>query len=137
MSRLEGVPYEQRPSMPAPPTMASYAAYCGPPTSQYPVKSQPPFATYQQPQVRDPVDQAIDMMVRELGFQEQDAKWALKVTDSGEGINVNAAVSLLIREHQNYQRNNNVVPMRTYRSNSLLSSVIASPESMNSVWRWA
>lgn len=137
MSRLEGVPYEQRPPMPAPPTMASYAAYCGPPTSQYPVKSQPPFATYQQPQVRDPVDQAIDMMVRELGFQEQDAKWALKVTDSGEGINVNAAVSLLIREHQNYQRNNNVVPMRTYRSNSLLSSVIASPESMNSVWRWA
>lgn len=77
------------------------------------------------------------MMVRELGFQEQDAKWALKVTDSGEGINANAAVSLLIREHQNYQRNNNVVSMRAYRSNSLLSSVIASPESMNSVWRWA
>ncbi|KAB8209671.1 hypothetical protein BDV34DRAFT_209898 [Aspergillus parasiticus] len=137
MSRLEGVPYEQRPPMPAPPTMASYVAYCGPPTSQYPVKSQPPLTTYQQPQVRDPVDQAIDMMVRELGFQEQDAKWALKVTDSGEGINVNAAVSLLIREHQNYQRNNNVIPMRAYRSNSLLSSVIASPESMNSVWRWA
>ncbi|GAB1197426.1 hypothetical protein APSETT444_006719 [Aspergillus pseudonomiae] len=137
MSRLEGVPYEQRPPMPAPPTMASYVAYCGPSSSQYAVKSRPPLAPYQQPQVRDPVDQAIDMMVRELGFQEEDAKWALKVTDSGEGINANAAVSLLMREHQNYQRNNNVVPMRAYRSNSILSSVIASPESINSVWRWA
>ncbi|KAE8383181.1 hypothetical protein BDV26DRAFT_277390 [Aspergillus bertholletiae] len=136
MSRLEGVPYEQRPPMPAPPTMASYATYCNPPTSQYAVKSRPPLNMYQAPQVRDPVDQAIDMMVRELGFQEEDAKWALKVTDSGEGINVNAAVSLLVREHQNYQRNN-TVSMRAYRSNSLLSSVIASPESMNSVWRWA
>ncbi|KAB8237702.1 uncharacterized protein BDW43DRAFT_297385 [Aspergillus alliaceus] len=131
MSRLESIPYEQRPPLPSPATMESYVARA--PNAQCPPKPLPIY----QPQVRDPVDQAMDMMVRELGFKEDDAKWALKITDTGEGINANAAVSLLLREHQNFQRNDNVVSMRAYRSNSLLSSVISSPESMNSVWRWA
>ncbi|KAE8354755.1 hypothetical protein BDV28DRAFT_155923 [Aspergillus coremiiformis] len=135
MSRLEGLPYEQRPPLPSPAAMASYVAHCAPSATHYLSKSRPPLPIYQS-QVRDPVDQAMDMMVRELGFKEQDAKWALKITDTGEGINANAAVSLLLREHQNFQRNN-VVSTRAYRSNSLLSSVISSPESMNSVWRWA
>jgi hypothetical protein len=89
------------------------------------------------PQVRDPVDQAIDLMVRELGFKEDDVKWALKVTDTGEGINANAAVSLLFRERQKFELQNTVASVPAYRSNSLLSSVIRSPESLNSVWRWA
>lgn len=45
----------------------------------------------------DPVDRAIDIMVRELGFSDSDAKWALRTTDTGEGVNVSAAVTLLLR----------------------------------------
>ncbi|PYH48154.1 uncharacterized protein BP01DRAFT_363326 [Aspergillus saccharolyticus JOP 1030-1] len=88
----------------------------------------------QQPQVRDPTDKAMDLLVRELGFKEEDAKWALKITDSGEGINASAAVSLLTREHRNRQdgRGGTTPP-----SGSLLSSVINSPESRTSGWKWA
>ncbi|KAE8151242.1 hypothetical protein BDV25DRAFT_97640 [Aspergillus avenaceus] len=133
MSRLEGLPYGQPPPpLPTQAMMASYVAQCAP-TSQYAPLPRPPMHMYT-PQVRDPVDQAIDMMVRELGFKEEDVKWALKITDSGEGINANAAVSLLIREHQLSERNN---LLARNRSSSLLSSVISSPESMNSAWRWA
>ncbi|KAL4778566.1 hypothetical protein BJX76DRAFT_366151 [Aspergillus varians] len=62
-----------------------------------------PVSAQRQPQVLDPADQAINVMVNELGFNEEDAKWALKITDNGEGINPNAAVSLLMQEyrHQN------------------------------------
>ena len=50
--------------------------------------------------VLDPVDRAIDMMVRELGFRDTEAKWALRTTDTGEGVDVNAAVNLLVRERE-------------------------------------
>ncbi|RAH66675.1 F-box protein [Aspergillus aculeatinus CBS 121060] len=86
------------------------------------------------PQVQDPTDKALDLLVRELGFKEEDAKWALKITDSGEGINANAAVSLLKREHRNRQEGQG---RRTPPSESLLSSVINSPESRTSGWKWA
>ncbi|KAL2828171.1 hypothetical protein BDW59DRAFT_178882 [Aspergillus cavernicola] len=97
-----------------------------------------------QPQIRDPADQAIDMMVRELGFNEDDAKWALKITDTGEGINPNAAVSLLIHEYQrqNPQRRDNgySVPVQPQR-NSMLSSVMSGQGGLGSGsgsgWRWA
>lgn len=45
----------------------------------------------------DPVDRAIDIIVRELGFPDPEAKWALRTTDTGEGVDVNAAVALLLR----------------------------------------
>ncbi|RAL08347.1 uncharacterized protein BO97DRAFT_354259 [Aspergillus homomorphus CBS 101889] len=88
----------------------------------------------QHPQVCDPTDKAMDMMVRELGFEEEDAKWALKITDSGEGINASAAVSLLMREHRNQRESRGGA---SSPSGSLLSSVINSPESRTSGWKWA
>ncbi|KAF7597340.1 hypothetical protein BBP40_006280 [Aspergillus hancockii] len=136
MSRLDGLPYEHRP-LPSPTMIASYGARCASPAAHYAPKPRPPLPMYHHPQVQDPVDQAIDLMVRELGFKEEDVKWALKITDSGEGINANAAVSLLLRERQKFERQNTVSTLPSYRSNSLLSSVIRSPESLNSVWRWA
>ncbi|PYI29041.1 hypothetical protein BP00DRAFT_349683 [Aspergillus indologenus CBS 114.80] len=89
---------------------------------------------FRHPQVQDPTDKAMDLLVRELGFKEEDAKWALKITDSGEGINASAAVSLLKREHRNRQEGQG---RRTPPSESLLSSVINSPESRTSGWKWA
>lgn len=101
--------------------------------------------------VLDPVDRAIDMIVRELGFNEKDAKWALKTTDTGEGIDTNAAVALLMRERQN-QASHGQTTQRlggkrglfssSFSSSSsrsgqgsLLSSVIS--EESGSGWRWA
>ncbi|OJJ43847.1 hypothetical protein ASPZODRAFT_145784 [Penicilliopsis zonata CBS 506.65] len=50
------------------------------------------------PPVLDPADKAVNLIVQQFGFGEQDARWALKITDTGEQIDVNAAVSLLLRE---------------------------------------
>ncbi|KAK2782085.1 hypothetical protein FQN52_001198 [Onygenales sp. PD_12] len=48
-------------------------------------------------QILDPVDMAMHKMVTELGFNEADAKWALKCTDTGESLDVTAAINLLLR----------------------------------------
>ncbi|PGH11768.1 hypothetical protein AJ79_04669 [Helicocarpus griseus UAMH5409] len=48
-------------------------------------------------QVLDPVDMAMHKMVAELGFSEEDAKWALKCTDTGESLDVAAAINLLLK----------------------------------------
>ncbi|EYE96728.1 uncharacterized protein EURHEDRAFT_376019 [Aspergillus ruber CBS 135680] len=101
--------------------------------------------------VLDPVDRAIDMMVRELGFNEKDAKWALKTTDTGEGIDTNAAVALLMRERQNQA--NNAQSQRPGGKRGLFSSSFSSSSSSKSGqgsllpsviseepgsgWRWA
>ncbi|KAJ5566799.1 hypothetical protein N7535_006105 [Penicillium sp. DV-2018c] len=91
------------------------------------------------PQVLDPVDKAIDMIVNELGFAAEDAKWALKITDTGEGIDARAAVQLLQREWRRNERN----LLRGYGggsgsgSETLLSSVIERQKSQGSGWRWA
>ena len=82
------------------------------------------------PQVLDPVDRAIRMMVQELGFDEGDAKWALKITDTGEGIDADAAVALLYRERLSIGRSQGSNP------GSLISSVMNSGEMKNSGWRW-
>ncbi|KAL4918105.1 hypothetical protein BDW62DRAFT_182376 [Aspergillus aurantiobrunneus] len=123
------------PSTPPPQTNPSHniqIPYCRPPR---------PAITLLQPQVRDPVDQALEMMVGELGFNEDDAKWALKITDTGEGINPNAAMSLLIQEYQRqypqlraagYSTPTPVQP----QMNSILSSVIYRQGSISG-WRWA
>ncbi|KAL3471774.1 hypothetical protein BJX99DRAFT_18850 [Aspergillus californicus] len=159
MNRLAGAPAHPiyRPPLPTIPASIPPLHHSQPPpletrNSQIPYPHSPrPAAAPQhplqsraqprpQPQIRDPADQAIDMMVRDLGFKEEDAKWALKITDTGEGINPNAAVSLLIQEYQrqNPQRHNNgySLPVQPQR-NSILSSVIHSRDAANSGWRWA
>ncbi|OQD61628.1 hypothetical protein PENPOL_c016G06727 [Penicillium polonicum] len=83
------------------------------------------------PQVLDPVDRAIDMMVNELGFSTQDAKWALKITDTGEGIDATAAVQLLQRQRKKNERN----PFG--QGDTLLSDVIKRQKSQELGWRWA
>ncbi|KLJ05537.1 hypothetical protein EMPG_10982 [Blastomyces silverae] len=47
--------------------------------------------------VLDPVDIAMHKMVKELGFDEHAAKWALKCTDTGESLDVAAAINLLLQ----------------------------------------
>jgi hypothetical protein len=70
-------------------------------------------------------------MVNEMGFNAEDAKWALKITDTGEGIDVSAAIQLL--EHQRKKNERNPFGKR----NTLLSAVIKRQKSQESGWRWA
>ncbi|EER29950.1 hypothetical protein CPC735_012680 [Coccidioides posadasii C735 delta SOWgp] len=44
----------------------------------------------------DPADKALHKLVYELGFNESDAKWALKCTDTGLSLDVEAAIELLL-----------------------------------------
>ncbi|KAL5047745.1 hypothetical protein BDW71DRAFT_178999 [Aspergillus fruticulosus] len=176
MNRLAGAPphplYRQTPEeLVAPlPTPASTTTPSSPPATVQPTQVpsistrniQIPYTNAHQPrppvpvpQIRDPADQAIEIMVHELGFAEEDAKWALKITDTGEGVNPNAAVSLLLQE---CQRQNLNAGQNTYNygfsgpvllpgltgseqstgpRNSVLSSVMHSQEAMGSGWRWA
>ena len=85
------------------------------------------------PQVQDPVDRAMNRMVHELGFNEDDVKWALKITDTGEGIDGLAAEHLLRKERRKQQRN----PFAPRGKNSLLHSVMNRQGSQDSGWRWA
>lgn len=132
MHHLEGHPHERPPLSPAPLAVASQAPSYGAPHTQR--LRVPPPAPSHQPQVHDPVDKAIAMMVGDLGYHEEDAKWALKVTDTGEGIDVNAAVTLLMREHQNFTLRRD--PSLRTQPKSLFSSVITSQESVSTGWRW-
>ncbi|PWY72313.1 hypothetical protein BO70DRAFT_320553 [Aspergillus heteromorphus CBS 117.55] len=129
MSRLEGAPPSPPYRTPMPEAGASQMVNPNMPNVHY-IR-----APQQQQQVRDPVDQAIETMVRDLGFAEEDAKWALKVTDNGEGIDLNAAISLLKRERKNQERNKRGFSLR--KRGNILSSVLNSPESRNSGWKWA
>lgn len=81
------------------------------------------------PQVQDPADRAIRMIVQGLGFDEADAKWALKITDTGEGVDVDSAVTLLYKERKSSPRH------RGPKHSSLISSVMNSRESKNPGWR--
>ncbi|RDW83847.1 uncharacterized protein DSM5745_04173 [Aspergillus mulundensis] len=179
MNRLAGAPphpfYHQQsqepvPPLPTPASTSTTAPPSSPPAAVQPpqvppinthnlqipyTNARPPRPPVQIPQVRDPADQAIEMMVRELGFVEEDAKWALKITDTGEGINPNAAVSLLVQEYQRQSLNlgqnaygystGPVLPPGTRpmsghstgARNSILYSVMHSQEAMGSGWRWA
>ncbi|KAL8813232.1 MAG: hypothetical protein Q9200_000416 [Gallowayella weberi] len=51
------------------------------------------------PQVRDPVDVAVDRLVA-MGFDEKKAKKALADTDSGNSVNFEKAVETLVRERK-------------------------------------
>lgn len=81
------------------------------------------------PQVQDPVDRAINHMVNDLGFNHDDVKWALKITDTGEGIDVQAAESLLNQQKQKKKK-----PFS--RKESLLHSVMKRQRSTDSGWRF-
>ncbi|KAL2844699.1 hypothetical protein BJX68DRAFT_147822 [Aspergillus pseudodeflectus] len=139
--------YHNPQSSPLPPPPAQYRPYIAP---VQPLRSR---NAHSPPQIRDPADAAIDMMVRELGFAQEDAKWALKITDTGEGINPNAAVSLLIQEYQRQNPDGYLVPAHAQQGrvpggpagasgngntrNSILESVLNSREAVGSGWRWA
>ena len=51
------------------------------------------------PQVRDPVDVAVDRLVA-MGFDEKKAKKALADTDSGNSVDFDKAVEVLVRERK-------------------------------------
>lgn len=51
------------------------------------------------PQVRDPVDVAVDRLVA-MGFDERKAKKALADTDSGNSVDFDKAVEVLVRERR-------------------------------------
>lgn len=51
------------------------------------------------PQVRDPVDIAVDRLIA-MGFDERKAKKALAETDTGESIDFKKAVEILVRERK-------------------------------------
>ncbi|KAJ5646338.1 hypothetical protein N7490_002710 [Penicillium lividum] len=95
-----------------------------------------PTAPFQS-QVQDPVDRAISRMVNELGFLEDDVKWALKITDTGEGINVQAAEQLLQQQKKKADRNPFVPRGRNNGKNRLLMSVMKQQGTQESGWRWA
>ncbi len=51
------------------------------------------------PQIRDPVDIAVDRLVA-MGFEEKKAKKALAETDTGESVDFDRAVEVLVRERK-------------------------------------
>ncbi|KAK2764977.1 hypothetical protein FQN54_008676 [Arachnomyces sp. PD_36] len=92
------------------------------------------------PQVRDPVDVAMSRMVDDLGFSREDSKRALKATDSGDKINVDAAVMMLVQERRKddpalrqleLELGVDMDSMNTF-SNDALDKIRNSPG-----WRWA
>lgn len=117
-----------------------------PPRSRSPPKSsglgKSVMVASQQPTqlVRDPVDVAMTRMVDDLGFSREDSKRALKATDTGDSINVDAAVFMLVQERRKndpgLQQLENELgvdmdSMNTF-SNDALTKIKSSPN-----WRWA
>ncbi|KAJ6134096.1 hypothetical protein N7523_000418 [Penicillium sp. IBT 18751x] len=98
-------------------------------SSNHPPLGPPPL----RPQVQDPVDRAMYRMVHELGFNEDDVKWALKITDTGEGIDGLAAEHLLKEERRKQQRD----PFAPRSKNTFLHSVMNFQGSQDLGWRWA
>ncbi|KAJ5825857.1 hypothetical protein N7474_002995 [Penicillium riverlandense] len=117
------------PPMHTPPMQSPQSFRCPTPTA-----SLAPAPLRPQPQVMDPVDRAINMIVNELGFAQEDAKWALKITDTGEGIDVPAAVHMLQRQKKKHDRNN---LFSNRKRSSLLTDVMKRQGSTDSGWRWA
>ncbi|KAL1955824.1 hypothetical protein VTO42DRAFT_8063 [Malbranchea cinnamomea] len=81
------------------------------------------------PPIIDPVDIALNKMVKELGFNEEDAKWALKYTDTGESLDVEAAIDLLL------QKEGNVAGLERSKTTGAIqyeTDLIWRP-----TWRWA
>lgn len=81
------------------------------------------------PPIVDPVDIALNKMVKELGFNEEDAKWALKYTDTGESLDVEAAIDLLLQKEGNVAglTRSKATPAMDYESDLV----------WRPTWRWA
>ena len=84
--------------------------------------------------VPDPADLALQKMVHELGFDEEDAKWALKRTDTGESVDINAAVHLLLVKSS--KSNPSFVEMGLRQRESNIPQTNAD-EVYRPTWRWA
>jgi hypothetical protein len=69
-------------------------------------------------------------MVNDLGFDPDDVKWALKITDTGEGIDVQAAETLLNQQKQKKKKK----PFG--RKESLFHTVMKRQRSTDSGWRF-
>lgn len=112
MSRLENSPgiSESSPSTATPSSFAP-SAYLYPSASPLTAPSSSPMTTNLEkqfvsgvnvplsPQVRDPVDVAVDRLVA-MGFDEKKAKKALADTDSGNSVDFDKAVEVLVRERK-------------------------------------
>lgn len=95
----------------------------------------------------DPTDKAIHRIVHGLGFSEHDAKWALKMTDSGDAIDADAAVALLLAERKKREHSGGFFTRLTRSgSRTSMSSVetLVNPHSSTPMlmnggpgWRWA
>lgn len=87
---------------------------------------------------RDPVDIAMHRIVDELGFSQEDAKWALKQTDTGESIDVDAAVDLLLRVGSMLDPSSSRLDLGLGRNaKGALSLSSAYSGKWRPVWRWA
>jgi hypothetical protein len=95
--------------------------------------------------VVDPVDRAINMMVNKLGFNERDAKWALKITDQGDSLDVDAAIRLLVAERKKRERNHlfSRISRSTSREKCDSQAILVDPmqhtisSGSGPGWRWA
>lgn len=89
------------------------------------------------PQVQDPVDQAISRLVNQFGYSENDVKWALKITDTGEGINVEAA-EMLLRQQRRNPKSSPLVARGEIPSmrNISMYAAIKRQSSTDLGWRW-
>ena len=67
------------------------------------VPDQQPTIMARRPQVRDPVDLAMERLVA-MGFDEQKAKKALAQTDSGNGIDFDRALTKLVKDKKRAER---------------------------------
>ncbi|CRG86292.1 hypothetical protein PISL3812_03297 [Talaromyces islandicus] len=95
----------------------------------------------------DPVDKAIATMVNDLGFSEHDAKWALKITDTGDMLDTEAAIRLLTKERKKRSKGKVSQLWRTGSNNNsgdeggpenLVDSLVNAPKhSSGAGWRWA
>ena len=83
------------------------------------------------PQVRDPVDVAIDRLVA-MGFDEKKSKKALADTDNGNGIDFDQAVEALVRErkravnnmmHWGYRGRKETVPDPNLGGDTLIAGI--------------
>ncbi|EFQ97239.1 F-box domain-containing protein [Nannizzia gypsea CBS 118893] len=84
--------------------------------------------------VPDPADLALQKMVHELGFDEEDAKWALKRTDTGESVDINAAVHLLLVKSNKANPSSVEMGLRQRESNIPQTKA---DEIYRPTWRWA
>ncbi|EZG01217.1 hypothetical protein H106_08549 [Trichophyton rubrum CBS 735.88] len=92
------------------------------------------YSNCREPVVPDPADLALQKMVHELGFDEEEAKWALKRTDTGESVDINAAVHLLLVKSS--KANSSSVEMGLRQRESNIPQTKAD-EVYRPTWRWA